>query len=268
MKNNDYQSTGKSKPEEEKFEIKYLDTAFKDTHQPKNRLILWASLLFIAVVIIAYFIAGGKKNSLNAIVTGNSQPIKEVKIGNQVWMAENLKTTRLNDGTPIPKVTNNSEWNSLLYIGYCFYDNDEATYKATYGALYNWNTVNTGKLCPTGWHVPSDTEWTTLINFLGGDSIAGYKLKDTGTVHWNSPNTGATNVSGFTALPGGYRYFDGTFHDIGTNGFWWSSTWSSTFNEDIYRAMSFRDGAVYVVNEYSGLPSIRVGLSVRCIKDN
>ena len=90
MKNDDYQSTGKTKSEEEKFEIKYLDTAFKDTHQPKKRLMLWFSLLFIVVVIIAYFIAGGKKNRGNEILTGNNQLIKEVKIGNQVWMAENL----------------------------------------------------------------------------------------------------------------------------------------------------------------------------------
>ncbi|MBI5010148.1 MAG: fibrobacter succinogenes major paralogous domain-containing protein, partial [Bacteroidia bacterium] len=126
-----------------------------------------------------------------------------VTIGTQVWMKENLKTTKLNDGIALPNVIDNAAWAALTTTGYCWYNNDATTYKSTYGALYNWYAVNTGKLCPIGWHVPSDDEWTLLTTFRGGYSVAGGKLKETGTLHWTSPNTGATNETGFTALPGG-----------------------------------------------------------------
>ena len=107
-----------------------------------------------------------------------------VTIGTQVWMVENLKTTKYNDGTSIPLVTDATDWHNLLTPGYCWNNNDEATYKATYGALYNWYTVNTGNLCPTGWHVPGDAEWTTLTTYLGGEDVAGGKLKEVGITHW------------------------------------------------------------------------------------
>ena len=124
-----------------------------------------------------------------------------VTIGTQIWMVENLKTTRYNDGSPIPFVTDSSSWSNLTTPGYCWYNND-TTNKNTYGALYNWFAVNTGKLAPTGWHVPTDDEWTTLTTYLGGESIAGGKLKETGTTHWRTPNAGATNEIGFTASSG------------------------------------------------------------------
>ena len=116
----------------------------------------------------------------------------------------NLKTTKYNDGTSIPNVTNDTSWSNLTTGAYCWYNND-VSYKNPYGALYNWYAVNTGKLAPKGWHVPSDAEWTTLITYLGGESIAGGKLKEAGTTHWLSPNTEATNSTGFSALPGGRR---------------------------------------------------------------
>jgi uncharacterized protein (TIGR02145 family) len=126
-----------------------------------------------------------------------------VTIGTQVWMVENLKTTKYRNGDPIPNVTGNA-WAALTTGAYCWYNNDAATYKATYGALYNWYAVaDSRNIAPTGWHVPTDAEWTTLTTFLGGESVAGGKLKETGTNHWTSPNTGATNETGFTALPGG-----------------------------------------------------------------
>ncbi|MCB9001260.1 MAG: fibrobacter succinogenes major paralogous domain-containing protein [Bacteroidales bacterium] len=146
-----------------------------------------------------------------------------VTIGNQVWMAENLKTTHYNDGTAIPNVTDGNEWAALTTGAYCWYSNATA-YKDTYGALYNWYAVNTGKLAPTGWHVATDAEWTTLTTYLGGESVAGGKLKETDTTHWASPNTGATNETGFTALPGGYRGRGGAFGGIGGYGYWWSAT--------------------------------------------
>jgi len=182
-------------------------------------------------------------------------------IGDQVWLGENLKTTSYNDGTAIPLVTNGTEWYNLTTPAYCWYNNDEATYKATYGALYNWYTVNEGNLCPTGWHVPTDAEWSTLTTYLGGGSVAGGKLKEAGTTHWNSPNTGATNESGFTALPGGYRYNIGSFFSIGYESGWWSSTENSSTNA-WYRRMSY-DGATVDRNTNYKI----FGCSVRCLRD-
>jgi uncharacterized protein (TIGR02145 family) len=192
-------------------------------------------------------------------VDGNLYDV--VKIGNQRWMAENLKTTKFNDNTDIPLVTDYTAWSNLTTPGYCWYSNDQATYGDTYGALYNWYTVETGNLCPTGWHVPTDAEWTTLTVYLGGESIAGSKLKETGTTHWNSPNTDATNETGFTALPGGYRGPDGTFYFIGYHGYWWSSMESSTTNAWL-RYMLYDYSNVYRVSY-----SKKYGLSVRCLRD-
>jgi uncharacterized protein (TIGR02145 family) len=189
---------------------------------------------------------------------------KTIKIGSQVWMAENLRTTTYNDGTPITKLADSVAWRETNYIGaYCWYDNDSATYAETYGALYKWYTVEINNLCPAGWHVPSDVEWTILTDYLGGTDIAGGKLKETGITHWNSPNTGATNESGFTALPGGYRGNSGGFVYIGRRGYWWSSTEYSiaqvyTRYLDYFSSNIFR-------NDYFSKPS---GSSVRCLRDD
>jgi len=183
-----------------------------------------------------------------------------VTIGTQTWMQENLKTTHHNDGTGIPLVTDNTEWKNLSTPGYCWYDNNESGYKSTYGALYNWYTVNTGKLCPAGWHVPANGEWITLSNYLGGESVAGNKLKEAGSIHWSDLNT-ATNESGFTALPGGNRLDDGTFADIGNNGYWWSSSLvlpSLSYNVSLYSNSG---------NLARGSNLNVYGFSIRCIKD-
>ena len=129
-------------------------------------------------------------------------------------MAENLITTRLNDGTSIPNITEDQNWTTLTTPGYCWYNN-ETNYTKGYGALYNWYTVNTGKLCPTGWHVPSDNEWTVFVDFLGDMDLANPKIRETGTTHWQSLTSDATNISGFTALPGGCRFWDGQFNGFG-----------------------------------------------------
>jgi len=146
-----------------------------------------------------------------------------VTIGDQTWMQENLRVTKLNDGTRIPCVTDEDTWLYTNEPGYGWYDNDASTYGELYGAFYNWYTVNTGKLCPVGWHVPTDAEWTTLTDFLGGEEIAGGKLKEAGTEHWGVPNTDATNESGFTALPGGYRSNGGQYYSIEWSGRWWDA---------------------------------------------
>ncbi len=129
---------------------------------------------------------------------------KTIQIGTQTWMAENLKTTKFNDGTPLVNVTDNFEWENSTDDGYCWYNNDASSYKTTYGALYNWNAViDNRNLCPAGWHVPTTPEWYTLKTYLGGESVVGDQVKESGTTHWVGSNSGS-NETGFTALPGRY----------------------------------------------------------------
>jgi uncharacterized protein (TIGR02145 family) len=195
--------------------------------------------------------------SLNDI-DGNTY--RTVTIGTQTWMAENLKTTRYNDDTAIPLVTDNTEWKSLIHPGYCWYNNDALTYKDTYGALYNWYAAASGKLCPTGWRVPSDAQWLTLSTYLGGESLAGDKMKEEGSAHWKILNNASTNVSGFTALPGGGRV-SGSFSSIEESGAWWSST---EYNADFAWCRELDDNVVELME---GSLVKNMGFSVRCIKN-
>ena len=197
----------------------------------------------------------------------DGQEYKCVEIGEQTWMAENLKATKYNDGTDIPLVTDNTEWGDLSTPGYCWYGNDAATYKTPYGALYNWHAVNTGKLCPTGWHVPTDAEWTTLTDYLGGEEVAGGKLKEAGTDHWRYPNVGATNSSGFTALGGGYRnYLHGIFRYVNFSGWWWSSTEFDYESDEEYAFVRYIFHDKDNINRYGFVPKSE-GISVRCLRD-
>ncbi|MBN2214375.1 MAG: PKD domain-containing protein [Bacteroidales bacterium] len=191
-------------------------------------------------------------------IDGNTY--RTIQIVNQTWMAENLKATRFNDGTSIPNVTDNENWAGLTTPAYCWYMNEDATYKYPYGALYNWYTVNTEKLCPTGWHVPTNSDWNALTVYLVDHSIAGRKLKEKGTNHWYGALV-STNESGFTALPGGYRKSNGVFTSIGSTGFWWSS---SEFNTTSSYHRKIVGGFNYLYTEYSHNAN---GFSVRCIKD-
>ncbi len=184
-----------------------------------------------------------------------------VQIDTQIWMAENLKTTKYKNGATIPNTTDGYAWGNNYTPAYCWYDNNQAIYGSTYGALYNWYVVNTGNLCPTGWHVPTDCEWIVLTTYLGGDSIAGCKFKETGLSDWNSPNTGATNETGFTALPGGNRLKNGTFGYVGLNGYWWSTT-EYYIERAWFRSMHYNSGEVSKDGNYE-----RSGFSVRCVKD-
>jgi len=190
-----------------------------------------------------------------------------VTIGTQIWMGENLKTSAYNDGNKIPYVTNGMDWAYTTTPAFCWYNNSISEFKSTYGALYNWYAVSTGKLCPEGWHVPAVTEYNTLIAFLGGEDVAGGKLKEAGSSHWAAPNLGATNISGFSAVPGGGRYnivsMDGTFTDLGYYGYLWSATGSSTRTNAYSYDIGFDISLVHK-GEYSR----RDGSSVRCIKDN
>jgi uncharacterized protein (TIGR02145 family) len=185
----------------------------------------------------------------------DQEKYKTVKIGTQVWMAENLRTTQYNDKTYIPLQADEKLWRMLKDPSYCWYNNDWSDNKLTYGTLYNWYTVSTTKLCPVGWHVPSLTEWKILIDNLGGPSKAGTKLKETGTNHWKTPNSGATN-------PGGYRDLTGSFVHLGLVGQWWTCTIDSKTNSAWYQSMDFATN--YVTSSYTSKSN---GLSVRCIKD-
>ncbi len=138
-------------------------------------------------------------------------------------MGENLKTTTYNDGAPIPLEENDMVWNTFSTSAYCWFDNNKTIYGDTYGALYNWYVLESEKLCPEGWHVPSDEEWIALESILGGAGLAGGALKEEGTKLWKTPNLEASNESGFTARPGGYRSYNGTFNLMRTSGYWWSS---------------------------------------------
>jgi uncharacterized protein (TIGR02145 family) len=185
---------------------------------------------------------------------------KTIVIGTQTWMAENLKTTKYRNGNIIPTNLSDANWQSTASGAYAIYNNDAAN-NTSYGKLYNWYAVaDSRNLCPTGWHVPSDAEWTTLVNFLGGSSAAGGKLKSTYSL-WTSPNTGATNESGFSALPGGFRFSNGPYDFTSDYGYWWSSTQFST----TYAWSRFLNSSSSGLGRGNGRK--QGGYSVRCLKD-
>jgi len=240
------------------------------------------NLLAIFAILLMFASSCTEEDSSNTVTDIEGNVYHTVKIGTQTWMVENLKTTKYNDGTSIPNITDGTTWLNLTTPGYCFYNNDAAN-KTTYGALYNWYTVNSSKLAPTGWHVPTDAEWTTLENYLiangynydgttTGNNIAKSLAAPTG---WStSINIGAigndltkNNTSGFAGLPGGCCgvrvTFDGNeiFDGIGYFGHWWSST------EDYANGAWLR----YMTSDGSDVSSYyndkQYGFSVRCIRD-
>jgi uncharacterized protein (TIGR02145 family) len=195
-------------------------------------------------------------------IEGNAYAV--IQIGKQSWMAENLLTRTLSDGTPIARVEGYDEWASLTTPAYCWYNNDSANME-NFGALYNYYTIETGKLCPDGWRVPTDEDWIELESFLGGASLAGGAMKESGTEHWKTPNTLATNESGFTALPGGYRSYNGTFNLQRINAYWWSSSeknWYGASGRVVFRNLQYKNQELFRhVAEKTN------GFSVRCVKN-
>ena len=184
-----------------------------------------------------------------------------VTIGSQVWMVENLKVTHYRNGDPIPNVADDIIWRNLT-TGACSDYNNIPENSSAYGKLYNCHAVvDSRNLCPTGWHVPTDTEWTTLINFLGGKAVAGGKLKKADTTLWLGNNSGTGNESGFSAILGGIRGSYGPFEDINELGFWWSSTETDN-NSAFFWYMDY-----YISSVYRNLADKIFGLSVRCIRD-
>ncbi len=203
----------------------------------------------------------------------NNYPL--VEIGDQMWMAENLKTTRYNDGRTIPLVTDNDEWKNLKTPGVCWYDNTRVDNEPSFGALYNWFAANTAELCPNGWHIPTDAEWKTLELFLGMTlkeaDATGFRGQDQGaqlknTTGWDFQGNGS-NYSGFAAYPSGARWSDtGNFHSIGIFSGWWSS--SEIFADGaVSRYLFFCHGTINRAADYSCYMSKQNGFSIRCIKD-
>jgi uncharacterized protein (TIGR02145 family) len=191
-------------------------------------------------------------------VDGNTYNI--VRIGNQLWLKENLKVTHYNDGTPIPNITDIS-WDTLKKGAYCWLNNDASIKNTNYGAHYNWYAATNNTICPKGWHVPNDEEWLILINFLGGSEKAGGKLKESGLSHWKSPNTGATNESDFFALPSGYCFRPDYFHEHHEfTGFWLVNELSS--DQAWYRSLWYWDEKIAKKSFIK-----TTGFSIRCIQD-
>lgn len=231
-------------------------------------------LVFIILLFLTISCSSDEEEfvSEDTVVDIDGNIYKTIKIGNQIWATENLKTTRYNDGTAIPLVSDKTEWRELKTPGYCWYNNDEESFKSTYGALYNFHAVMTGKLAPVGWHVASDEEWKELELYLGmgeeevdemgyrrGGNVGG-KLKDTGFTYWDEPNIGATNETGFTALPGGCRNYVGNYEYVNEMACFISTTAISNTNPYVR--------VIGVVS--SGISrggSDGSGLSVRIIKD-
>jgi uncharacterized protein (TIGR02145 family) len=190
----------------------------------------------------------------------------KVAIGSQVWLVENLRTTHYRNGDSIPLVIPDAQWKLLTTGARSYYDNLPSNEK-TYGSFYNWHAVNDSRgLCPEGWHVPSDQEWSHLAFLLGGDSIAGGKMKTTGTIEqgtglWYSPNTGATNSSGFSGLPGGYRINYGNYYSVGNVAYFWSSSDTTNANGWNYVLDANNENLIRHYNFQTN------GFSVRCMKD-
>ena len=205
---------------------------------------------------------GGIVTNPGAGVTFNGYTYASIVLGNgQEWMAENLRTTTYANGDPIPNVTDENQWTNLTTGAWSHYNN-ASQYENPYGKLYNWYAVDDSRnVCPSSWHVPTDDEWTVLTDYLGGEPVAGGKMKSTGTQYWPSPNGDANNESGFSGLPGGYRDGLGGFTSIGYLGYWWSSIEYNTvyaWDRILYYSSSDVLSNYYHKND---------GFSVRCVRD-
>jgi uncharacterized protein (TIGR02145 family) len=229
------------------------------------------SMLWVMGCFVNYGCSNDDESEVLTDKDGNEYKTKT--FGTTIWMTENLKTTRFNDGSQIELHPNEETWFSLSRPVYCWYTNDETNHKASYGALYNWYAVTSGKLCPVGWHVPTEEEWQALEMFLGmsdteasapfgwrgeADNIGG-KMKEAGLVHWSAPNKGATNESEFGALPGGARNLYGIYEYVNDYGYWWTSTDADNSN-GIARSISYNLTSIYKSHYFK-----QSGFSVRCV---
>jgi uncharacterized protein (TIGR02145 family) len=215
-------------------------------------------------------VGGGSlfRNCGDPITDVEGNVYRTVEIGDQCWMQDNLTTETYGDGSAIPTGLSDAAWSSTTSGAFAVYADNPAN-KGTYGLLYNWYAVaDPRSICPAGWHVPTDGEWTELTDHLGGEPIAGGPMKTTGTLGagtglWTAPNTGATNSSGFSGLPGGYRssYSDGPYGLLGLNGYWWSAT-ESTTDYAWFRRLGYDYSSVFRLANHKDY-----GFSVRCVRD-
>lgn len=215
---------------------------------------------FKGIVVSLILFSGCREAHILSDIDGNVYPV--IQIGNQVWMAENLRVTRYRNGDSIRYITGDMNWSTMKEGAYCSYGNNDA-HTNVYGRLYNWYAVQDSRsIAPAGWHIPTAADMEILLHHLQGDTLAGGYMKSTGTFCWLYPNAGATNASGFSALPGGYRFGkDGSFHTLGSNGYWWSSAGSFelfSWSQRFFNAFADvrRDPQYFTY-----------GLSVRCVKD-
>jgi uncharacterized protein (TIGR02145 family) len=222
--------------------------------------------ILFSILVCAIIISSGVNKSISQVIDIDGNKYKTVIIGTQVWMAENLNVEHYRNGNVIPQIENDREWKKLTTGAWCYYENKTSN-GTTYGKLYNWYAVNDSRgLAPEGWHISKDAEWTTLTNFLGGKSIAGGKLK--ATTLWLSPNTGATNSSGFSAFPGSVRGNLGYWGDIGVDGYFWSAEEVNITPEDGGNNTAwFRFLGYDYSNVNRWYEDKRIGMSVRCVRD-
>ena len=224
--------------------------------------------VIIALTQLLVFIPACNKDDTDAPATAikdaDGNVYSSVTIGTQTWLKENLMTTKYLNGDLIGTTTpSDLDITSELTAEYQWaYEGNEGNV-STYGRLYTWYAAtDSRKVCPAGWHVPTDDEWTTLTTYLGGEGIAGGKLKETGTIHWSDPNTGATNETNFTAVPTGDRFYNGVFEGVGIRSNMWSSTEQNPINGYVRSVVYINTECIktFPVNKRCGLP-------VRCIKD-
>jgi uncharacterized protein (TIGR02145 family) len=239
---------------------------------------LFITSSIIGVVLFGIIISSCEKDDTKpifynpSITYGNmtdqeGNTYKTVTIGTQTWMADNLRVTHYRNGDPITYISGGSEWLGNTEGAYCRYGNNSKNSK-TYGKLYNWYAVDDSRnLCPTGWHVSTNSEWSIMIDYMGGESVAGDKLKETGKAHWDyDPDNDATNESGFSALPGGHL-FGWQFQFVGAYGYWWTSTVATVYPESD-SSFAWTVGMGYGNKEVFRLSSEKItGKSVRCVKD-
>jgi uncharacterized protein (TIGR02145 family) len=229
------------------------------------RIIFFKPVICIEMLLILSLSC--RKDSNPEITDADGNVYHAIEIGSQVWLKENLNSTRYNDGTTIPLVTDSQTWYNLTSGACCDYNKD-ASNAVIYGKLYNWYVVdsaNSRNVCPRGWHVPNLEEWVELEEYLGGTVVAGGKLKETDTLRWLAPNTGATDETGFAALPGGRCYQNEIFSSIRHSGYWWTSS-KYSFNGALAGAHFW-----YLANTSAGImhsiESLKNGYSVRCLQD-
>lgn len=216
----------------------------------------------IFIVFLALWALFTTRTNAQYITDYDGNEYDTISIGTQVWMKQNLKVTHYNDGTPIPNVSDSTAWAGLTSGARCYFNNDSVTFDSVYGALYNWYVATNPNICPSGWHISTNAEWLQVEIALGGDAVAGGEMKEAGTLHWLSPNTGATNNSGYTGLPGGLRDANSNYNYVSENGLWWTkSSYNTTLAWSTY--LWYLNTGV----DHNPTPK-KMGLSIRCIKSS